>query len=411
MSSDKGFNRKLLELSNEEKLRYFKQYKAGHDKLKEVSGQVKSAIRYLDDGCFILLVGPSGIGKTTAMNGIYNSLILDYMPAMQADAGLIPVIKVNTKAEDGRFDWKEHWRDCLRELQEPLIDYKILPRRTRFDKSDNIIDPDEGSGTKPVLRNAFESAARNRKLVVCFHDEAHHFTYVSSARLIRQQHEILKSAASRSKSIFALFGTYDLLKLRNLSGQLGRRTVTIHFQRYGTNDNDIKAFVDALKSLLAHMPLQRRPEFSDRDMETCFYMSLGCIGLLKDIFVASLDSVLEAGAESLSIKDVIEHELPTDVLDRISWEIVNGEKKLEESAAQQQLRRETIKMRMEKGAKYLVEHPEEAQFSDEQDKQSAPSTSASAQTPAQTKRGGKKRRRVERSPRRDPVGEGRKNVA
>jgi hypothetical protein len=221
--------------------------------------------------------------------------------------------------------------------------------------------------------------------------------------MILRQHEILKSAAERSEAIFTLFGTYDLLKLRNINGQLGRRTKTVHFERYRpTIDADVRAFGEAAITLLAHMPIQVPPVFSNEDLGTLFDMSLGCVGLLKDILVATLDSVLEAGMESVSIQDVIKHELPVDLMDRVSREIINGERRLKEDSAKRQL----IKMRLEKGPEYLKDHPEEilplnvteAELVDEQQPEGIPSKKQSK----------KKNRRIERSPKRDAVGTGRR---
>lgn len=394
---------KIEQPGNEEKLAAFKAYKVSHKKMAEVTEEVKAGCRYLSLGCFIVLVGPPGIGKTTVMEGVYNSMLRSYMPQMIANAGFIPAIKINTNAEDGRFDWKLHWTDALRAIQEPLIDYKTLPKRNMLgDGGIRMVDPD-GGGSKSVLRQAFESAAKNRGLRVAFHDEAHHFTLVPAARMILRQHEILKSAAERSEAIFTLFGTYDLLKLRNINGQLGRRTKTVHFERYRpTIDADVRAFGEAAITLLAHMPVQVPPVFSNEDLGTLFDMSLGCVGLLKDILVATLDSVLEAGMESVSIQDVIKHELPVDLMDRVSREIINGERKLKEDSAKRQL----VKMRLEKGPEYLKDHPEEilplnvteSELIEGQQPEGIPSKKQSK----------KKNRRIERSPKRDPVGAGRR---
>jgi energy-coupling factor transporter ATP-binding protein EcfA2 len=393
--------------SNEEKLESFRKFKVAHRNIVAVSNQVKSASQYLEPGCFICLVGPPGIGKTTVMEGVYGSVLRSYMPRMITDPGFIPAIKVNTKAEDGRFDWKEHWKDCLRAILEPLVDYKVRAGRgIGGDKGYEDVNPD-GGGAKTLFRNAFEGAAKNRGLVICFKDEAHHFTFVSSARLIRRQHEILKSAAIRSEAIFALFGTYDLLELLNLSGQLGRRTRIFHFERYRPNiQEDVEAFVDALKTLLTNMPLRKPPIFSNDDLATCLDMSLGSVGLMKDILVTTLYSVLESNQTSLSIKDVIEHELSTDILDRVSREIVRGEKKLKMSTATRELKRQTIKLRMEKGAEY-----EEGNFKEEMpsdDVEEPPTKESEHKQPPRKKRP-KKGGRIERSPKRDPVGAGRRN--
>ena len=43
---------------------------------------------------------------------------------------------------------------------------------------------------------------------------------------------MIKSTASRAQTVHVLIGTYELLAFRNLSGQLSRRSVDLHFSRY-----------------------------------------------------------------------------------------------------------------------------------------------------------------------------------
>jgi energy-coupling factor transporter ATP-binding protein EcfA2 len=407
MKNQKDADRQgFLQGTKHERLEEFKAYKVAHSRLLKVSDDVKSAIKYLDKGCFIFCVGPPGSGKTTALEGIYNSLLRDYLPQMELDPGLIPVIKVKTRAEYGRFDWKGHWRDCLVALDEPLIDYKILPRKIVIKGNNDSSTDTDLSGSGPVLRSSFETAAQNRGVVVCLKDEAHHFLHVPSGRMLRQQLEILKSVAERSGTIFALFGTYDLLSLRNMSGQLGRRTKTIHFSRYRPEiEEDINSFADATLTLLNHMPLPKRPTFSDKDVAICFEMSFGCVGLLKMILVATLNSALNASAKSISVQDVMGHELPVDILDQVSMEIIKGERRLEE----EKIKRQKVKLRMTQGSAYLKSHPEDGLSSDEE--YTEPELPEVQQDSSRRGKPGK-RRRVERLPKRDPVGAGRrKSVA
>ena len=42
----------------------------------------------------------------------------------------------------------------------------------------------------------------------------------------------MKSIANRTGTVHVLFGTYDLLALRNLNGQLSRRSIDVHLARY-----------------------------------------------------------------------------------------------------------------------------------------------------------------------------------
>jgi hypothetical protein len=91
-----------------------------------------------------------------------------------------------------------------------------------------------------------------------------------------------------------LVGTYDLLHLIDLSGQLARRSASIHFARYHADSRaEFKQFASVVYAFQRHLPL---PDESDL-VNRCDYLyehCLGCIGLLKDWLVRALGQALEA---------------------------------------------------------------------------------------------------------------------
>ena len=61
------------------------------------------------------------------------------------------------------------------------------------------------------------------------------------------QLDVIKSIASRSQTVHVLIGTYELLAFRNLSAQLSRRSVDLHFSRYRAESaDDIEVFQNAV---------------------------------------------------------------------------------------------------------------------------------------------------------------------
>jgi len=60
---------------------------------------------------------------------------------------------------------------------------------------------------------------------------------------------------------YVLVGTYDLLVFRNLSAQLSRRSIDIHFSRYrATNEADLRAFKSVLWSFQRNVPLEEEAD-------------------------------------------------------------------------------------------------------------------------------------------------------
>lgn len=298
---------------------------------------------------------------------------------------------------------------CLEAVNEPLIEHKTSYGEMKFDSA----WPSHAglqSKKSDARRRCFEHATKRRRVRLFWIDEANHLTLVPNAKMLRPHLEIIKSVAGRSGAMHALFGTYDLLKLRNASGQLGSRAVTIHFSRYRPdNKEDLKSFADAALSLASRMILPTPVELKDEDLDYCFDISLGNIGLLKVWFTDGLGLVLENGGKTLTRRDLEICQPPIDVLNKISLEIQKGEEKL----AQDESLLNVIKLRLE--SKPTVRHPlatvpdlsvtNEDQLDEVDNDTKNESQSEKATGRRQSV---KKVKAIERNPTRDKTGGGRK---
>src|SRR5207249_6305769 len=85
------------------------------------------------------------------------------------------------------------------------------------------------------LSYAAEQALRYRRPPVVFVDEAQHIARIASGRRLSDQLDVIKSIANRTQTVHVLLGTYELLAFRNLSAQLSRRSVDVHFARYSAD--------------------------------------------------------------------------------------------------------------------------------------------------------------------------------
>jgi hypothetical protein len=261
------------------------------------------------------------------------------MSEMQTDPGYIPIAGIEIPSLGKMtYNWHDHWYRALDALDEPLIKDKAIPKRSKLDR------PTTGARLREqtaALRRSFESAAVHRRLKVFLLDEAQHLTHVSDS-LLRSQLETIKSVANLSKALHLMFGTYELLLLRNASGQLGRRALTIHFDRYqAKSDQDIAAFAEIVKTFQLQMPLIQTPDFLPH-LEYCFERSLGCVGLLKDWFSRSLAEAIGKGAKTVTLHHLQKHEYPASVLLTISKEFIEGEAKLHEQESSFALLKERL---------------------------------------------------------------------
>jgi hypothetical protein len=142
----------------------------------------------------------------------------------------------------------------------------------------------------------------------------------------------LKSLANRSNTVHVLCGTYELLRVRNLSGQLSRRSIDIHFPRYDvTKASDRRTFAKILQTFGEQMPLPEPPDLI-RIWEYLYERSIGCVGILKDWLVKGLSTAIRQSAQTLTIKHLEKHALSVAQCDRLLEEAARGEAQFHEDA-------------------------------------------------------------------------------
>lgn len=335
-----GFPRELLQAAASERLHYFRAYTIAHPHLKAVSDALWRAIQEPAGSALILVIGPTGVGKTTLRLRMEQELRQRFLTAGAAEPGRLPVVGFEAVAPDaGNFSWKEYYRRALRALEEPLIDYKIdyaTPQRFRNSAGEFTVPHRVGN---PELRQAMEQALRHRRPAAVLIDEAQHVTKMASGRRLVDQLDCLKSLASLTGCVHVLIGTYELLPCRNLSAQLSRRSIDLHFPRYQAhNPHDVSAFQRVIFSFQRHLPLPQEPELWC-DWEYYYTQSIGCVGILKDWFTRALAEALAQEAPTLTRADLARHAWSLDQCEKMAQDALDGEAVLaEQPEAMERLR-------------------------------------------------------------------------
>lgn len=389
MESSK-YPRVLLSASLDEKLRFFRSAIINHPNIDNAQRELLSTISMATSDSLIFVFGPAGVGKSTLCNSTAIKIIDELLPELESDSERIPIVSIELPAPGTRkFDWRETFRLLLHELQEPLIDRKRTPR------TDDDLDLNGATGNKlpsalrpgyrkPAVndyRHCYETSLRHRRPVAVLLDDAHYMSKVSGGDLLNQL-DLVKSLASRSGRPHVLFGTYELLAMRNLSGQISRRSVDIHLRRYTAEDTDQDNFASAVASLCSRMPLPRRPTLED-DSDYLFERSAGCIGVLKTWMARALHHALSEGLPTVTLEHMQQQAYSDAALTQMLTEIVEGEKRIDRG-----------------GLRYLEV---KRQFFGKEETVISPSSQVTEREPPQ--RNPRIKRRVgERLPNRDPIG-------
>ena len=326
-----AFPPELLEQSPEARLGYFRSFTIAHPLLREADAALKQAIQEPTGWSLIFVYGPTGVGKTTLRRRVEKHLKEAMMEALRQDPGMLPVVSLEAPAPDShQFSWKDYYLRALVELEEPLIDRKLThTAHTSFrGGSGRALNDPRVPGIE--LRLALESTLIHRRPKAFFIDEAQHLAKMRSGRKLQDQLDSIKSLASITNTVHVLFGTYELLPFRNLSAQLSRRSIDIHFPRYrAERSGDYTAFRSVVFTLQRHLPLPGESDLLPH-VEYCYERSIGCVGLVKDWLTRALALAINQGADAVSFKMLQKTAWPLDQSERMAREAVDGESDMSE---------------------------------------------------------------------------------
>lgn len=308
-----------------ERLTYFATKMVAHPRLKAVHEAVMQVLRQPAGATLLFVFGPTGVGKTTLRLRIEQQLWAE-ASAGTAPLGRIPIVGVEAQApESGSFNWKDYYSRALHALHDPLIqdkiDYGI--RGVRQDPQGKLIlGP---SVVVSELRSAVEQALAHRRPLAVLVDEAQHLKKMSSGRRVLDQMDTIKSLASTTQTLHILVGTYDLLGLTHLSGQLSRRSGEIHFGRYRYEDPvEQQQFLRVLYTFQGYLPLSEAPDLVGR-AEYFYERCLGCVGVLKTWLTQALAAALSEEQHTLTHAVLERTALPVRNLVHMARELVDGE--------------------------------------------------------------------------------------
>ena len=111
-------------------------------------------------------------------------------------------------------------------------------------------------------------------------------------------------------------GTYELLDLKDVNTQVLRRARVIPFPRYRLDsEKDCAEFQSVLVLLEQGFPLPGNAPADGEKIESVFLdhwellyaQTMGCVGLLKDLFTDALVSAMLDGAEKVQMKHLLPH--------------------------------------------------------------------------------------------------------
>jgi energy-coupling factor transporter ATP-binding protein EcfA2 len=310
----------------------FKAYAVWHPRLVQVQTQVLDTIWEPADVAFVVVCGPSGVGKSKLAEVLTRRL--NAPKSGSNGQGARRALLINTRPPDGAlFHRTDFYQKGLTRLRKTTIDRHI---RVDVTTAEHLIEKKRPRGRptmypdNPEVRDAYEEELRRLALRTVILDEAQHLSQSGDGKQPKDQLNWIKSMTTETGVLHILIGTYDLLPFCNLDGQMARRGSEFHFARYHIeNENDCQAFRNAFSSLLKQIPLQVDHDGLLRRWWYFFEGSLGCIGILKQWLVRALYRALREASPILSRAHLEKSVLPDAKWERMRADARSGEAEFE----------------------------------------------------------------------------------
>jgi hypothetical protein len=330
MAKKQRFPKQLLKEPPDVRLQYFLDLTVVHPRLDEAHQTLMRVIRRPFSGTLVFVSGPAGVGKTTLFRKVVTELVAAVLPDLEMDRGRIPVVGLEApSSESGVFNWKDFYKRLLYAMDEPLVEHKINTDRTNLNGLSTV--PAGHNAVTTELRLAIEQTLRYRRTSHMLIDEAQHFSRIATGRRLQDQLDTLKSLSNMTGTLLVLFGSYELHHFRNLSGQLSRRSVDVHFPRYDLRvEDDVEAFRNLLFTFQGQLPLAEEPDLDAR-WNYFYERSLGCAGVLKDWLKRAYEDALKRDGQRLTADQIESNELSTSQLDKMLDDALEGELNLKDT--------------------------------------------------------------------------------
>ena len=293
----------------------------------------------LSPNCAIVnLVGPTGVGKSLLQARVVSTVLEDEREAMQRDPDYVPIIRTHALASGHRqFDWKSLYRGALTAVGDPFA----ANRRALSNAAEatwRSVHTGE-SRTAAELRASLEYEFKKRGTKVWIIDEAQHLVFGGRSGRAGDQFDVLKSIAQNADVKLVLAGPHEMEAGLASSGQLARRSATVHLRRYkGDEAHQLRMFAKVVKTLVSHMKVQGFPSITEN---IGFFHSgcAGCIGIMKDWLAKAYGLALRGQSETepamLTLNHLRETRLAIDAMTSIVNDIRLEEEDLARTSSDQ----------------------------------------------------------------------------
>ena len=316
-----------------------------HKHWENARAEAFSSLIACSPGEVLCITGPSRAGKSRLILELERLMIGDKAHVPEGEMPIVKLLATNCSVA-GRFSTKSFTLRGLEGVEHPF--YGV--------QSDDgwDIHPFKRLERTPegVLRSALEKSLRNRKTKYLFIDEAQHVQYTlgdgkGSAAVL----DSWKCLAEATGVVLVLVGAYPLLDVTRKCTHLLGRMQQVHLPRYQNTPEDIASFIQILDAYSQVVKLPNRIKSLREWHQMLYEGSFGCIGLLDSWLRKAIALADAKRAPCLTKEYLFATRRPYQDMAQIAFEIIEGEKAIQQGAERQDKNAEKLVKKCRKTGK------------------------------------------------------------
>jgi len=321
--TEESVPRNVVEGSLERKLRFFDSQFVRHPSADLALKQLLDSIHHAEPETLVYLIGPGCVGKSALKRAAKKVFFEESKEEIENNEGHFLQVDYEIGVSDIVTDWREVHHGALDAFREQLIGRKIPATRSLAAYL---------SSNPRHLRMACDSAYRSYlgllqcwRPVVVFWDSANSLIKIPMQRGPWLLDPLIGMCMLAPH---VLIGTPVLMKLRNLSFQVGHRSEYIYFRSYSLSDPiDQGRFAISLRGFEQVLPVQEPPDLVS-NIEYLMAGTVGCVGSLKKWLRAALRRALIENSATVRITHLEATQPNNGLLREAAMEITEFERAL-----------------------------------------------------------------------------------
>lgn len=291
---DSKVPKEILEGSIEQKLAFFDDQYIPHHHLEVALEDLVEKIINAGPETLIYVIGPGGLGKSALKREIKRELNAKFKEELEIDKERILLVDYEIEMPDVTLTWPECLRGLLYACGEPLVERKLAATRI---PGAELVRASQLSADR-YLRSYKNFRKHRRPLVVIF-DDAHNLAKNRSKHLEWVLDPLIGMCRPTPH---VLIGAPLLMRLRNLSFQIGHRSADVFLHSYNCLDlEDQTHYATALLRMEPLIPTAKPPDLVG-NVEYLMTGALGLVGFTRRWLRSALELALRRGSNTIELE-------------------------------------------------------------------------------------------------------------